>query len=67
MHMGEKETVSGWGVYLSRHLQILVASFLECFPPDCIAELKHNHFYDRLPKRLKAMMAFLKASAHEKT
>ena len=33
MHMGKKETVLDWGVHLLRHLQILVASFLECFPP----------------------------------
>ena len=38
--MGEKETVSDWGVCLSRHLQILAASFPECFPPDCVAKLK---------------------------
>ena len=67
MCMGKKETVSDWGVCLLRHLQILMASFLECFPPDCIAELKCNHFYGRLPKQLKAMVAYLKASAHEKT
>ena len=67
LHMGEKETVSDWGVLLSRHLQILPASFPECFPPDCFAELKHDHFYGRLPKWLKAMVAYLKASANEKT
>ena len=66
MCMGEKQTVSDWGVCLLRHLQILMASFPECFPPDCIAELKCDHFYGRLPKCLKAMMAYLKASAHEK-
>ena len=27
MRMADKETVSDWGVCLSRHLQILVASF----------------------------------------
>ena len=32
LHLGEKEIVSDWGVCLSRHLQILTASFLECFP-----------------------------------
>ena len=64
--MGAKETVSNWGVYLSRHLQILAASFPECFPPDHIAELKHDHFYSRLPKWLKTMVAYLKASAIEK-
>ena len=67
LHLGEKETVSDWGVCLSRHLQNLVVSFPEHFPPDCIAELKCDHFYGRLPKWLKAMVAYLKASANEKT
>ena len=65
--MGEKETVSDCGVHLSRHFQILVASFLECFLPDNIAELKHDHFCGGLPKQVKAMVAYLKASADEKT
>ena len=65
--MGEKETVSDWGVCLFRHLQILTASFPECFLPDCIAKLKHDHFYGRLPKWLKAIVAYLKASANDKT
>ena len=67
LHMGEKETVSDWGVCLLRHLQILTASFLECFPLDHIVELKHDHFYSRLPKWLMAMVAYLKVSANEKT
>ena len=50
LQMGEKETVSEWGVHLLRHLQILAPSFPECFPPDHIAELKHDHFYGGLPK-----------------
>ena len=50
-----------------RHLQVLVASFLEHFPLDHIPELKHDHFYGGLPKWLKAMVAYLKASANEKT
>ena len=66
LHMGEKETVSDWGVFLSRHLQVLVVSFLECFPLDHIAELKCNCFYCGLPKWLKAMVAYLKASTNEK-
>ena len=65
--MGEKETVSDWRVHLSRHLQILTVSFLEHFHPDCIAELKCNHFYGRLPKWLKAVVAYLKDNANEKT
>ena len=38
--MGEKETMSDWGVHLSRHLQVLAVSFPECFPPDHIAKLR---------------------------
>ena len=67
LHMGEKEMVSDWGVCLSRHLQILAASFPECCPPDCIAKLKCDHFYGRLPKQINTMVAYLKASAIEKT
>ena len=67
LQMGEKETVWDWGVHLSRHLQVLAASFLECFPPDCIAELQCDHFYGGLPKWLKAMVAYLKASTNKKT
>ena len=60
MRMADKETVSDWGVLLSQNLQILAASFLDWFPPDRVAELKRDHFYGRLPKRLKAMVAYLK-------
>ena len=67
LQMGEKETVSEWGVYLLRHPQILVASFPECFMPDHITELKHDHFCGGLPKWFKAMVAYLKASTNEKT
>ena len=67
LQIGEKETVSDWGVQMSRHLQVLEASFPEHFPPDHVAELRHNHFYGRLPKHLKAMVAYLKASSQEKT
>ena len=48
--MADKETVSDWGIHLSRHLQVLAASFLNHFPPDCVAELKRDCFYGRLPK-----------------
>ena len=44
-----------------------MASFPECFPPDCVAKLKCDCFYGRLLKRLKAMVAYLKASANKKT
>ena len=67
LQMGKKETVLDWGVHLSRHLQVLVVSFSECFLLDHIAKLKHDHFYGGLPKRLKAMVAYLKASTNEKT
>ena len=50
MRMADKETVSDWGICLSRHLQILAASFPDCFPPDCIAKLKRDHLYGGLPK-----------------
>ena len=30
--MADKETVSDWGICLLRHLQVLVASFPDCFP-----------------------------------
>ena len=47
--MVDKETISDWGIHLSRCLQVLAASFPECFPPNCMAKLKHDHFYGRLP------------------
>ena len=34
LRMADKETVLDWGVCLSRHLQVLAASFPDCFPPD---------------------------------
>ena len=67
MRMADKETVSDWGVFLSRHLQILAASFPDHFPLDCIAELKRDHFYGGLPKQLKAMVAYLKAGPQVRT
>ena len=48
--MADKETISDWGMCLLRHLQVLTASFSDCFPPDHVAELKRDHFYGRLPK-----------------
>ena len=65
--MGKKETVLDWRVHLLRQLQILVASFPECFPPDHVAELKWDHFYRGLPKWLKVLVAHLKASGNERT
>ena len=34
LQMADKETMSDWGICLSRHLQVLAASFPDCFPPD---------------------------------
>ena len=65
--MANKETVLDLGICLSRHLQILAASFPDCFPPDCVSELKRVHFYGRLPKQLKAMVAYLKAGPQVRT
>ena len=48
--MVDKETVSDWGICLSRYLQVLAASFPDCFPLDHVAELKRDHFYGGLPK-----------------
>ena len=56
----DKETVLDWGVHLSRHLQVLATSFPDCFPPECVEELKRDWFYGRLPKQLKVMVAYLK-------
>ena len=67
MRMADKETVSDEGICLSRHLQILAASFPDHFPPDCIANLKRDHFYGGLHKRLKAMVAYLKAGPQVRT
>ena len=44
LQMADRETVSDWGVHLSRHLQVLAASFPDHFPPDQIVELKRDHF-----------------------
>ena len=67
LQMADKETVSDWAVCLSRHLQVLAASFPECFSPTCVAKLKCDCFYSGLPKHLKAIMAYLKASPEEKS
>ena len=67
LQMADKETISDWGVCLLRHLQVLAASFPNHFPPNHVADLKQDHFYGGFPKRLKAMVAYLKASPYEKT
>ena len=65
--MTDKETVLDWGIHLSRHLQILAASFPDHFPPGRVAELKRDHFYGGLPKQLKAMAACLKVGPQMRT
>ena len=45
----------------------LSASFLERCPPDQVAELKQDHFYGGLPKQLKVMVAYIKATTNKKT
>ena len=67
LQMDKKETVLDWGVCLSRHLQVLAASFPERFPPNEVPELKCNCFWRGLPKQLKAMVAYLKATPNEMT
>ena len=67
MRMADKETVSDWGMHLSRHLQIFAASFPDHFPPDCVAELKRDRFYGGLPKQLKVMVAYLKVGSQVRT
>ena len=65
--MADKETVLDWGICLSRHLQVLTASFPDHFPPDWVVELKRDHFYGRLPKCLKVMVAYLKVGPQVRT
>ena len=67
LQLVEKETISDWSIHLLRHLQVLAASFPNCFPPDHVAKLKWDHSYGGLPKWLKAKVAYLKASLHKKT
>ena len=50
LQMADKETVLDRGVHLSRHLQVLAASFPDCCLPDHVEELKRDHFYGGLPK-----------------
>ena len=44
-----------------------MASFPDRFPPEHVAKLKRDQFYGRLPKRLKAMVAYLKAGPQVRT
>ena len=65
--MGEKETVSGWEVCYQDTCKILAASFLECFPPDHVAELKCDHFKADFLNGSRLWWPIWKASANEKT
>ena len=67
LQMANKETMSDWGIHLSRHLQVLAASFPDHFPPDHVVKLKRDHFYARLPKQLKVMVAYLKVGPQVRT
>ena len=66
LQMMDKETILDWGILLLRNLQVLAASFPNLYPPNCVAELKWDCFYGGLPKWLKVMLAYLKASPHKK-
>ena len=44
MRMADKETVLDWGICLSGHLQILAASFPDCFPPRSCSRTKERSF-----------------------
>ena len=33
LQMVDKETMLDWGICLSRHFEVLAASFPDCFPP----------------------------------
>ena len=65
--MDNKETMLDWGICLSRHLQVLAASFPDHFSPDHVVELKRDCFYGRLVKQLKVMLAYLKAGPQVRT
>ena len=67
LQMADKETMSDWGIHLSRHFQVVAASFPDHYPPDHVAELKRDYFYGRLPKWLKVMVAYLKAGPQVRT
>ena len=67
LQMADKESVLAWGIHLSRHLQILAASFPDHFPPDLVAQLKRDCFYGGLPKQLKVVVAYLKAGPQVRT
>ena len=65
--MVDKETVFDWDIHLSRHFQVLAASFPDYLPPDHVVEFKRDCFYGRLPKQLKVMVAYLKVGPQVRT
>ena len=67
LQMADKETVLDWGICLSRHLQVLAASFPDHFPQDQVFELKRDCFYGALLKQLKVMVAYLKVGPQVRT
>ena len=67
LQMADKETILDWSICLLRHLQVLAASFPDHFPPGHVAELERDCCYGRLPKQLKAMVAYLKAGPQVRT
>ena len=54
LRMADKETVSDWGVCLSRHLKVLSASFPDHFLLDYVAELKRDHFYGQTSQAIES-------------
>ena len=67
LQMADKETMSDWGICLSRYLQVLAASFPDHFPTDQVVELKRDCLYGRLPKQLKVIVAYLKVGLQVRT
>ena len=64
--MADKEIVLDWGIYLLRHLQVLAASFPECFPPDHVAKLKHDCITVGYPNILKPWLPTLRPTHRKK-
>ena len=68
MRMADKETVYQIGVSASPDIyRYWWHPFLTNFPLERVAELKRDHFYGGLPKRLKAMVAYLKVGPQVRT
>ena len=54
LQMVDKETVSDWGICLSRHLQVLAASFPDHFLPDHVAELEEGLILQQTSQAIKS-------------